>query len=1144
MKSFDLINTPLDGSHLLEAGAGTGKTFSLSFLYLRLLLEKQLRVEEIVVATFTNAATAELKQRIYARLFEAETALTQLIKHQQSPETTPCDSNDPLIILLTRLRSTISDDELHKRLRLAQAQFDRAHIHSINGFALQLLHEHAVTLGQTIPEEIANDDNELIKNCYLELAHDNFAELGEHASAVGKVVASMSSDELFALLTSMHEHYDALRNAEEKFPNVGVAIEEFDNTVAHIRDDKTERDCAIESIISALDAGYVSKASYKLDKINSLRAQLDHESSYQADKIVAFALFTAQKLNASLVKKGKDAGISFQHPVFSAFERAIELAPIVAQKQHIEFYHCLMRLLDVIRTHLDAEKADSMTMTHDDVVSVVADGADKLRLPFKAALLDEAQDTNSAQLSIFTKLFLQRGHICFFVGDPKQAIYGFRGGDVYTYLAIRDSVAHTHRLPKNYRSTHALNDSVNDLFAHNPFASEGIDYRDIDWDKSNDESDFGATSLSLLPSPSKSVDDITATAANRIVELLGEGRIIGKDGEKRPLSSGDIAILVRSQGQAERMKAALAERGLAASYTGRKSIYSSDEALLMHALLQAISSGHVRAVKSLMLTVLFDYGSDDVLDDDCVNSLRQYLHHCASVYTQRGFATMFYRFMHDFNVGGRLLQLADGKRRLSNWIQLFELLQQALQGQSLTLLGLNDWLLHAIREHEKDETPFRLEDKNAVSIMTIHSSKGLEFSVVCLPYFHYQPSQRGGSADSVIVSQQKRLAILSRLKIDEITQLCERERMAEDMRLAYVALTRATFQNIIVEQPVSGQNKSRDASLWARLLHNRETAIAQQDFCEMREIGNGDMIMFQAPPSPTLNIRELPETLRPKWLMTSFSGLQQRMSHTDTSDFPTPTLSAGNNAGRENYTEKEPSALLRFPAGARAGVVLHTLYEHYMQTRRCDDEFIDVVGEQLNLSKLPLAGSVAEVAPELARNIAETATIPLAPHKFCLNDIAVEQQSIEMAFFLHLSPQQRQHLYQHFGESIAADIDGYLHGFIDYCFCYDGKFYVLDYKSNKLGDAQSDYHQQAMQQAMDEHHYELQALIYTLALCKHLGIDNEADYERIGGYYYLFIRGMDDELYPHVENSTTNTASGIYYNAVSWDMLAPLLIVK
>lgn len=1142
MKTFDLINTPLDGSHLLEAGAGTGKTFSLSFLYLRLLLEKQLRVEEIVVATFTNAATAELKQRIYARLFEAEVALSELTAQQTTVENTRYDANNPLYHWLNQLRHDVDDEQLHKRLRLAQAQFDRAHIHSINGFALQLLHEHAVTLGQTIPEEIVNDDNELIKSCYLAIAHDNFSALGDAAIPVGKAVSTLSSHALFSLLTSMHENYEALKNAESHFPDVVAASADFTTAVSTIRDNDELRNSAIDSIISAIDAGYISKTSYKIDKIKQLQKQLSCADFYQPSSMANCVLLSQSKLNASLVKKGKQANIHFDHPIFAAFDAVGEVAPLVAQGEDIDFYHCLMHLLAVIRERLSAEKADTMTMTHDDVVNIVTAGADTLQLPLKAALLDEAQDTNSAQLNLFKKLFLQRGHICFFVGDPKQAIYGFRGGDVYTYLAIRDSVEHTHRLPKNYRSTQALNDSINDLFADNPFADAGIDYQAIDWDKSNDESDFANTSLSLLSASGKTPQDLCNTAVNRIIELLSTNYQITDKGEKRALRSGDIAILVRGKTQALQIKQALSERGVAASYTGKNSIYASDEATLMYALLHAIGSGHIRHVKALMLTPLFDYHTDDILDDAIVNPLRQQLHHYSQLYQQRGFATLFYRFMHDYNVGGRFLQQRDGKRRLSNWIQLFELLQQALQSQSLTLLGLSDWLLRTINDGENDETPLRLEDKNAVSIMTMHSSKGLEFNVVVLPYFHYQASQRGGG-DSVIVSHREQLAALSRLKIPAITSLCEQESRNENMRLAYVALTRATYQNIIVAQSPTGTNAARDNSLWTQLTKNRDSDIATADFTEVREQYDTD-----TPVSPSLHttdneefiITELSEKLRPQWLMTSFSGLQQRMSHHYHDDspptLPTPVDSSpddSSNDSRDDDTEAALSTLMRFPAGAKAGVVLHSLYEDYMLTRCCDDAFIQRVTEQLTVSKLSLESDATSLAPALAHDIADTATVHLAPQRFCLNDINVGEQSIEMAFFLYLSPRQRQHLYQHFGESIAADIDGYLHGFIDYCFRHDGQFYVLDYKSNKLGESTADYHYQAMQQAMDEHRYDLQALIYTMALCKHLGIDNEADYAIVGGYYYLFIRGMT--------GAPSTTGNGIYYNKVSWDLLAPLL---
>ncbi|MBS9783378.1 MAG: UvrD-helicase domain-containing protein, partial [Pasteurella sp.] len=711
--TFDLLNVNLDGSHLLEAGAGTGKTYSLSFLYLRLLLEpiqsqSPLKVDEIVVATFTNAATAELKERIYARLCEAENILLQLAHKEE------VIGDETLITYLSDLQKNTDSLTLQRRLRLAQAQFDHAHIYSINAFALHLLSEHSITLGQPAPKDILDDDTQLIKNIYLQLAHNNFAEFGDDAIAIGKTVADMSSDQLYGLLASMHNHYDKLKKAEHYFPDYQAAEQTFNEIAEQLCSHTDDLRTAVDLLHTAIENKWLSKTSYDTDSLSVYTDKLFNRESYQPSDEKFLQFFSAQQLEKKLLKAGKTAGIEFDNPVFTQFNQLIELSSIVNKAESAEQYQHLMTLLSVIRSHLDNEKAKQMALTHDDIVRIVANGADKLHLPFKAALLDEAQDTNKNQLEIFKKLFLQRGHSCFFVGDPKQAIYGFRGGDVYTYLAMQQQVQHRHILPKNYRSTQAVNDCINTLFADNPFArntENTINYHQIASDKDNQLSDFDDKSLTLVTADGTSADSLAETAADYLAHLLHSNIHITDKDKRRPLQYGDIAVLVRSGSQAERMQQALAQRGITASYTGQNSVYSTDEAVLMYALITAISESKTRQIKSLMLSPLFDYDTDDVLDDKIVNQRRQDFWDYANLYQQRGFAVMFYRLMHDYRIGGRLLQLTDGKRRLSNWIQLFELLQSALQNQSLTLLGLSEWLLRKINQHDK-ESQLRLEDQN------------------------------------------------------------------------------------------------------------------------------------------------------------------------------------------------------------------------------------------------------------------------------------------------------------------------------------------------------------------------------------------------------------------------------------------------
>lgn len=1135
IKPFNVLTCPLAGSNLLEASAGTGKTFSLVFLYLRLLLEKGLRVEEILVATFTNAATAEISERIYQQLGVVANILHDIAANVREAELREKYTADALLIdwllFLTAAQLAAKNDDdrtestlslLQTRLRLARAQFDEARIHSIDGFALQLLTEHADVVNSYVPLDVLNNDQAMIRRVYLQLAKDDFADLDDSMTAVGEVVASMKSMDLFALLTQMIRHFDSLKQSESQ---ILAVMEEQKALVAQAL--QGDHATAVAMIHQGIVDGVLSKTRYKPEKLEQFAASLTNEDNYVGASAKAFVAFFSRSQLAASTLKNKTFDIS--HPLFAVFDALAAQGPLAAPKD-IQHYQVLMQLAAIIKVRLADVKAEQMALTFADITQHVSQRATAINTVIKAALIDEAQDTNNEQLALFRQLFMTDNNtssaakICFFVGDPKQAIYGFRGANIYSYLHIQSLVDNRYVLTTNYRSSLALNTSVNTLFSgHQPFVDSRIDYLAINADKDNSESSFARQALSLVTAKGRSVADLAAAAAQRLDALLNENVAI----KGKPLVAADIAILVRTENQAIAVRAALSQHGRAASFVGKSSVYATNEALLMLALLQGIAEDNVRLIRSLMLTPLFAYPLAAVKDDAIVNTLRTVFIDLAGVYEQRGFAVMFYRLLKQLGVGGHLLLAADGRRRLSNFIQLFELLQAALQQQSLSLAGLCDWLTQRILT-EEDENELRLEDDDAMTIVTMHKAKGLEFPVVCLPFFDYHASNRR-HATQVLFSHSEQLAALSSLNYQYLQALIQQEETAEVRRLAYVALTRAQYHNIVILQPSSGKVAATKAnSMFSVLLSTLadEQAVFAADFVRQETLSEDNLIAAKSSVGLYYQAKSIDKHYPSAWLLDSFSRLLQMQWQ----------QTAEHGIRERALSEYEPTAsvLMDFPAGPRAGTALHEVYEYYMQSRQVDDNFLQAI-EQIYRKHLPdYSSSVLPTATALAQAIAATADVPLLPWSFCLNAINTAQQSIEMKFFMHLSPLARQRLYQGFGQSIRAESDGFVHGYIDYLFCHEGKYYVLDYKSNKLGEAWADYNQDNMQAEMIAHHYDKQALIYTLALCKHLTISSEASYvEKVGGYVYLFIRG--------VNANSAITGQGIYARKVPWQAVAELL---
>lgn len=1125
---FDFLTCPLQGSNLLEASAGTGKTFSLMFLYLRLLLESQLSVKEILVATFTNAAKAEIRERIFIQLKTLSQLVDRLCQMTGKPlenltvlekQLAPDSADRPLIALLYRLLSgqagqVIDVKILEKRLRLAQLQFDAAQIYSIDGFARHLLVENSDKLGCYLPEVVLNDDTTYVERIYQTLAKDNFQELAEQADAVAEVVAGKHYDDLIEELTAMVSQFDRLTRASRTV--LAAADKQQESIRLLLETDHTQ---ALTVIRQAIVEKQLDGRTYSLSAFDKFVAQLTDEAYYlQAATGKTPSAFLRFFSYSQLLDKRKTTDLSFDYPLCRGFDQLVAQHRYLVGDQAIVNYRQMMCLAAAVVDRLADEKAADRVMTFADITAWVSPAAERLSLPIKAALIDEAQDTNREQLALFENLFMgkkatENGCVCFFVGDPKQAIYGFRGANVYSYLAIQQLVSHRYQLTTNFRSSQGLNDSINYLFSgRQPFIDSRISYTPIISHQQKGDTAVQPAALTLLSTDGETVRSYAESIALHIDYLLKQTKTPAEE----VLQPSAIAVLVRTAAQGQAVKQALAYYGYAASFLDKQSsVYETPEASLLYWLMYAIDTEDSRVVRGLMLTPLFGYQADQVQDRQLVARVTKALAEGLPRY-DRGVAVMFNYLMQHFSMAGRLLRAPDGRRKLTNILHLIECLQTVCQAQSLSLYGLCNWLAQNIQQAQS-ENELRLEDDKAITIMTMHSAKGLEFPIVCLPYFDYA-RDRPLKKHAVIVSHQDEQATLNSMKNRALMEKVAAEEQAEQMRLAYVALTRAKHHNIIVVNHRRANPKTMYHTLLATIPDKSALFSAWFTRCLDQQTPG-----FSAAVPPVAK-PPVYRALRPKkqhysqWLLDSFSRLQQHKLKPKSFLVP--------------QDDESMTPLLRFPKGAKAGNAIHAIYEYYMDSRQQGVPLVELIDKQCYryLSSLPV-DSVA-----LAENIIETTYLPLAELGFCLADICPTQQSIEMKFFMHLTPLQRQHWYQDFGRWVTQDSEGFVHGYIDYWFAYDDTYYLLDYKSNFLGNCWQDYHQQAMEEEMQAAGYHQQAKIYTVALCRHLMVSTQASYEKkIGGYLYLFVRGMQ-------ANAQAMTP-GVYYQRFSWQDIAPLLTV-
>ena len=1160
-----IFDAPLNGLNLIEASAGTGKTWTITGLYLRLIVDEGLPVENILVVTYTKAATAELRERIRRRLSE-------LLAVFETGESRDGFCRE----MLERSPSTGERELATRRLNLAISNFDEAAIFTIHGFCQRVLTESAFESGTDFESELTPDETAIVREIVDDFWRREtagacglwakfLAETGQTPDVWREAVRAHLGKPFLALAL-----LPALPDSE---PLVNELSATYQAARAHWLDEG-------DKIGELLLAGGLSQTSYKSDKLAQWFAEL---SAYFAlpDPELDGPSVLAKLTPDALTKGTKKNGLTPTHPFFDACR--ILHAAIEKLREHfrLRLLDIKHRLLKDCNAELPKRKLERGLLSYADLLNRLAEAlesgqgaqlADTIRQRYRAALIDEFQDTDPVQYAIFQTVYATSGLPAVFVGDPKQAIYGFRGADVFSYLEARGEARARYTLATNQRSTPKLIEAVNALFARlpNPFLFKTIDYPPVKAaDKSRPElivAGDGTEPFRFFVMPpgqnakgeaapmSKGeanalAAEATATEIARLLNLAarGEARLIGA-GEDRPLTGGDIAVLVPSHRQGRLIQETLAARGVLGVRQGQDNVFASAEAAELERILLAVAEPQRETrIKSALATEfvglhgasLFALKQDETAWEKLLEDYVRY----RELWQERGFMPMFRRWFEEAGIAQRLLRYHDGERRLTNLLHLAELLQVASRDQP-GLDSLLGWLSRALRDPGSgdEETLLRLEsDAERVKIVTIHTSKGLEYPIVFCPFLWDGRLRQKDETDACFhdpAGDHRPMLDLGGPDFEAHRALADREKLAERLRLSYVALTRAAHRCYVIW----GHIKEMETSALAWLLHGPDEtpddpvgamqtifkAVGHADIVKaLKDLAACDPASFAVEPlaidtqrySPpraapktlqALSFRRI--SLRPSWRMSSFSALAGGR-HSEAPDYDTPGETFAEAASDES--------IFAFPRGATAGRCLHTIFEEW--------DFESRDGEALNrLIKRKLkAHAIAETwTPTVAGMVEATLNAPLDADRLRLADIGKGQRLAELEFTyplqsLELSGLKRiladpvWGLAKEFREASRAlgseTLRGYMKGFIDLTFEADGRFYLADYKSNWLGNRPEDYAPPRLVHAMAREHYYLQYLIYCLALHRYLKLRlPDYDYERhFGGVFYLFLRGID-----------------------------------
>ncbi len=1141
---------------LLEASAGTGKTYTIAERVVGLVADDGIPIDRILVVTYTKAAAAELRSRVRARL-----------------------------------QKGLLEASGHKRQRLRQGivDFDDAAISTIHGFCTRTLERFAfecmAPLGATVIGEAREYLNEIVEDFWRAEFHGAPTTLKRALDAADltpkalRKLGEMAADPELLFLPS---------GSREPIPD----LSEWDEAV----EDATRvwKRGRSEVIDALLTGGFVWKRAGAgrngFAKGNTTKAEVALTKWFDDPGVGTPVLGFLERFSRAYVQKALMPGKDLEHEIFDANETLIDVhrrMGAAVEGWRLGLQHAFIA---TVRERLPRRLRDRDEWTYRDQLTNVRDALEhptagprlrqKLRDAYRHVLVDEFQDTDPVQWAIFEACFADR---LLMVGDPKQAIYAFRGGDIFTYRTAKREAEVEDALKRNWRSDGHLVDALNHLWGRvglqKAFLDEEIGYYRVEaarplsrlkgakapvlrlrWVQMEDRKG-GHVRRRLSGQLERKLPGLVAAD---IVATLGEGLVIDDPEADGPVKVGPrhCAVLTRSNKQAAAVQQELLNAGVpAVRHSVDASVTKSPLLKPLTRVLEAMAAPQdARLVRSALVTPLMGRTADDIVAME--GSLEAWNRHAGGLrgwhdlWVSKGFRAAFQKMLEDDGVEARLLRQRAGPRRVTDLAHLGDVIDATSRRKRLGPAGVVAWLKRGAPGLEDEEATLRLEGEGeAVQVLTMHKSKGLEFPLVWCPWLWRAVYVRDEDEPNLTFHDPDDG---DRVKVDlgtkrrpENLEQHTHEKRQEDLRMAYVAMTRAKHRCTVYWAGADG----KDAPL-AWLLHQRPGSdlkdVGGRTFSDDRmrpdleELANhpqiglsqvglwelgGEGPQWSLPEDrATLSERVVTrlEKLDDEWRRASFTSLVRFAPDHHGAVAPPPS------ADRDEVQELEVGGaaaadqrvtLWDFPGGRGTGNLVHKILELHDFQR--PEQLRAVVDAQMAAHGFP-----AEQGEQLERGLAAMIDAPLLSEggvgPGCrLADIAKARRLNELDFMFpvaggfeagaaRLTPGA---LAKALPESYAErcrtlgfpPLHGFMTGSIDLVFEHEGAWWVVDHKSNKLGETWEAYGAAGLEEMMQSAHYVLQYHVYALALHRYLKerLSGYRAEQHFGGVLYLFARGMD-----------------------------------
>ncbi|WP_169785694.1 exodeoxyribonuclease V subunit beta [Enterobacteriaceae endosymbiont of Plateumaris consimilis] len=1163
IKEFNPFMDNLNQKCLIEASAGTGKTFTIIIIYLRFLLglyknngfNIPLSVEEILVVTFTDVSTQDLCKRIKNSIKILRIACIK--------------GNSPYPIINNFLKEIKNLYKASLILLKAELNFHNATILTIHSFCHKILNIKNYEInGFIYNKKLINNEIYLQYNASISFWRKYLYPLPKNIAKIILKYWATPNDLINQLLPFLSK----VELPKFYLKNINL-VEQFNKNIENIKFLKKQWMKYKDIIINIITESHINKHIYNnksikfwIENINQWSVK-NTEDNFVPEQLKRFSqnVLITKTINEKKFPK---------HILFKNID--IYLNKIISLKTLI-----IIKAIKYIKYLIKKNKEKNEQISFNDLLLILNKSLNKfdgnknlakdIRKLYPVALIDEFQDTDIQQYNIFKKIYINKSNCTLIlIGDPKQAIYSFRGADVFTYIKASLEIKNRYTLKNNWRSSKTMINGVNKIFSNckYPFFFKNIIFYPTSYVKQklnynfivNDIIQPGIT-IWFLPKETNLNSYrqiISYKCAYEICKwlILGQEQKIFLQKNKNSsniITISDITVLVRNKYEANIIQKEFIKFNIPSIYlSNTNSVFETIEAKELVLLLKSILEPHkIKQLKNILASNLFnidlsnlDYKKEQYFLEKSINQFIKY----RNLWNKNGILLMLENiflkknFLFKKNIINNF-----HKKKIQNILHIAELIEiEFLKIKNKKQIIL--WLIKQISfpNNRSFEQQIRIQnDSNQIKIITIHKAKGLQFPLVWIPFISSNFLDLINN-EGIIYHDRKTLkTIIDFNKNNDSIKYALEELLSENLRLLYVSLTRSIFHCSIgignikntkikyqkyfphrnaVEFLINNKGYIDHKNFQNLLFNLQNKDIEIKIITKKKQIQYNPIYLIEKKNNYHCN-KKLKIFKYQTILITSYSIIKN-------------DLNLNNNIYKYklfNSKKKIKKTSHTFPTGKKIGIILHEIFEKLDFTKKILYSFI-----KKKLFNKEIDCSWYTILIKWLTNILHH---PLGIDKIILNKIQNKNKITELEFYLHINNKLCiMKLYNIICKydkisrklpKLNNDFQGILKGFIDLVFLWNKKYYLIDYKSNWLGKNYNKYTKKYMEKNICLNRYDLQYQIYTLALHKYLcsRIKNYNYEKHFGSVIYLYIRGI---------NNIENNSNGIWEVRPSYELIKKL----